>query len=83
MVQDIGALLDAIAVNNIDTTGAAFISDAGTVGVLKSKVGRASTLGCSRRSACRQKPSCASRQRRLFPPTPIRRKSKFRKSLLC
>ena len=38
-LQDIGALLNSIAVNNIDTTGAVFISDAGTNGVLKSKVG--------------------------------------------
>jgi hypothetical protein len=39
MSLDVGALLDAIAVNNIDTTGAVFISDAGTIGVLKAKVG--------------------------------------------
>ena len=39
MVQDIGALLDAIAVNNIDTSAAVFVADAGTVGVLKTKVG--------------------------------------------
>jgi hypothetical protein len=39
MVQDIAALLDAIAGNNIDTTGAIFVAGAGTVGILKTAVG--------------------------------------------
>jgi hypothetical protein len=39
MGQDIRALLDAIAVNNIDTSAAVFIADAGTIGVMKTKVG--------------------------------------------
>jgi hypothetical protein len=39
MSEDIAGLLDAIAVNNIDTSGAVFIADAGTVGILKTRVG--------------------------------------------
>jgi hypothetical protein len=39
MVQDIAALLHAIAVSNIDMTGAVFIAGAAEVGILKTKVG--------------------------------------------
>jgi hypothetical protein len=39
MANDIDALLNAIAVNNIDTTGAIFIADGGTIGILKTAVG--------------------------------------------
>ena len=46
----------------------------------KPRSGRASTMGCSRRLACRQKPSSASPRRRLLRRTLTRRESKCRRS---
>ena len=39
MSEDIAGLLDSIAASNIDTSGAVFVANAGTVGILKTRVG--------------------------------------------